>query len=74
MADKLVIRSVTDMDDETWGNLYWSNEWGWTSIEEAEKFTEEEAASFRLPLGGEWTYESIELGIDIPSSEGVDDE
>ena len=74
MTDKLIIRSINDMDDEIWGSLYWSNEWGWTSIEEAEKFTEEEAASFNLPLGGEWAYESAELGIFFSDNEGSKNE
>ena len=65
MGDKLVIMSKNEMDDSTWSALYWSNEWGWTTIEEADKFTEEEAASLTLPLGGEWTYQA---------SQGVEDE
>ena len=65
MGDKLVIMSQNEMDDDTWSALYWSNEWGWTTIEEADKFTEEEAASLTLPLGGAWAYQA---------SQGVDDE
>jgi hypothetical protein len=45
------------MDDDTWSELYWSNEWGWTTMEEADKFTEEQAASLTLPIGGEWIYQ-----------------
>jgi hypothetical protein len=34
---------------------YWSNEYGWTSKEEADKFSEDEKSSFpHLPIGGEW--------------------
>tara|TARA_Y100000310_G_scaffold324929_1_gene387568 strand:+ start:415 stop:636 length:222 start_codon:yes stop_codon:yes gene_type:complete len=73
MPDNLIIKSINEMDDETWGALYWSNEWGWVGIEEATKFTEEDAGVFlNLPYGGEWVYESIELGVDIPTSEDID--
>jgi len=65
MGDKLVIMSQNEMDDSTWSALYWSNEWGWTTIEEADKFTEEEAATLTLPIGGEWVYQA---------SQGVEDE
>ena len=74
MNDKLVIRSINDMVDDTWEPLYWSNKWGWAGIEEADTFTEEQAGKLNLPVGGEWRYESMELGVDIPTSEGVDDE
>ena len=70
--DRLIIRSVNEMVDDTWETLYWSNEWGWTGIEEADRFTEEEASALVLPVGGQWVYESAELGVDIPSSEGVE--
>jgi len=64
MNDKLVIRSINEMVDDTWEALYWSNQWGWTGIEEADAFTEEEAGKLNLPVGGEWVYQS---------SEGVED-
>ena len=38
------------------------------------EFTEEEAASFNLPLGGEWAYESAELGIFFSDNEGSKNE
>ena len=62
MGDKLVIMSQNEMDDDTWSALYWSNEWGWTTIEEADKFTEEEAAALTLPIGGEWVYQISQGG------------
>lgn len=41
------------MDDERWD--YWSNEYGWGSLEEATCFTEDERnAIFLLPIDGEW--------------------
>ena len=73
MPDRLVIRSINEMDDETWGALYWSTDEGWVEIEEATKFTEEEAGVFlNLPYGGEWVYESMGLGVDIPTIEDID--
>lgn len=34
---------------------YWSNEWGWTSRDEATVFNAEQKASYtHIPLGGEW--------------------
>lgn len=77
MSDKLVIRAINEMDDESWEPLYWSKELGWTVIEEADTFTEEEAMEYLKPvsiIGGEWVYQSVELGVDVPSSEGVEDE
>jgi len=59
--DKLIIRSINDMDDNTWEALYWSGEWGWTGIDDADTFTEEEAATLNLPVGGQWIYMSTEL-------------
>lgn len=75
MSDKLILRSINEMDDETWEPLYWSNEYGWVGIEEATKYTEEDAQSYlNLPHGSEWRYESMELGVDIPTSEDIDNE
>ena len=74
MSDKLLVRSINEMYEETWEPLYWSNEWGWTGIEEADRFTEEEANAFSLPNASEWVYESMELGVDIPSGDGVENE
>ena len=74
MSDKLIIRGRNEMNDDTWETLYWSNEWGWTGIEEADQFTEEEAAELNLPVGGDWVYLSSELGVDVPSSNGVEDD
>ena len=62
MSEKLVIMSKNEMDDDTWSELYWSREWGWTTMEEADKFTEEEAASLTLPIGGEWIYQISQGG------------
>jgi len=73
MSDKLIIKSINEMNDDTWEVLYWSNQWGWTGVEEADRFTEEEASALNLPVGGQWVYESAELGVDTPSSEGVKD-
>ncbi len=34
--------------------LYWNNEYGWTSIEEADVFSQYEFQIFNLPIGGSW--------------------
>jgi hypothetical protein len=74
VSDKLILRSINEMDDETWEPLYWSSVYGWVGIEEATKYTEEDAQLFlNLPCGAEWKYESMELGIDIPTSEDTDE-
>jgi len=64
-SEKLVIMSVNEMGAETWEPLYWSKEFGWTTVEEADKFTEEQAASLTMPIGGQSIYEI---------SQGVEDE
>jgi hypothetical protein len=33
---------------------YWANEFGWTSKDQADRFTEEEKETFLLPRGGVW--------------------
>jgi hypothetical protein len=34
--------------------VYWSNTWGWTGIEQAERFTDYESRHLNLPVGGVW--------------------
>lgn len=46
-----LIRQIQDEDGET---LYWSNENGWGSIDDATLFTSEERSCYSLPQGGEW--------------------
>jgi hypothetical protein len=40
--------------DETCGELYWSNDLGWTCLAEADRFSREERGRFNLPVGGSW--------------------
>lgn len=47
---KTFVIMSSDEDDE---DLYWSNEHGWTSLDEATKFTEDERIH-NLPKGGQW--------------------
>ncbi len=34
--------------------MFWSNEFGWTDIESADGFSQEEMESLRLPIDGKW--------------------
>jgi hypothetical protein len=36
------------------GELYWSNDLGWTCLAEADRFSQEERDGFNLPIGGSW--------------------
>jgi hypothetical protein len=36
------------------GDAYWSNELGWVSLEDSDRFTREEQQTLRLPVGGYW--------------------
>lgn len=59
MNDIYVIRCETTNPDgfyvgATDYGCYWSNDWGWGSLEGCERFTDEEARRVRLPIGGYW--------------------
>ena len=41
-------------DEGSDGELFWSNDQGWVSIEDATVFTGIEADTFNLPMGGAW--------------------
>jgi len=34
--------------------LYWSNSLGWTTIEEADTFDDDDKETSALPIGGKW--------------------
>jgi hypothetical protein len=34
--------------------VYWSNEFGWTWVESADVFTDDERNTLNLPMGGTW--------------------
>lgn len=34
--------------------MYWSNEFGWTDLCDADVFSHEETLRFRLPMNAEW--------------------
>lgn len=46
---------ITETDGDEPG--FWSNAHGWTSQDEADRFTEEERDTLRLPNGGHWIEE-----------------
>jgi len=54
----LIIRSISEIDQETFEPLYWSEDDGWVDLYLATRFPEEEALLFlNLPCGGEWVTE-----------------
>ena len=46
-----VIRRIGQSND------YWSNQWGWSSYDEADHFTQDECSryAYSLPIGGYWS-------------------
>ena len=51
--NRYFVRSVDEVDDDG-VLLYWSNEFGWVNLSEAEIFTSDEMLEFDLPMGGRW--------------------
>jgi hypothetical protein len=49
-----VVMSRDETDDKGRA-LYWSNDDGWTPIEHATRFTQDERRNVCLPVGGKWT-------------------
>ena len=41
-------------DEGSDGELFWSNDQGWTSIEDADVFTGDERERLNLPMAGAW--------------------
>jgi hypothetical protein len=42
--------------------LFWNNNYGWTDLELAQEFTEQDRLRLNLPFGGEWiTKESVNV-------------
>lgn len=48
--------NVWDGDDsEFWGdNLYWSNDLGWVTLDDADTFSIQDTKELDLPIGGTW--------------------
>lgn len=59
-----VIRSTGERDDETGRPLFWSNDDGWVDRNSATVFSQDEAASKRLPMAGEWVPNDCADGHD----------
>ena len=53
-APDFVIASTCERDDETGEPLFWSNEYGWVSLDSATRFRGYESLRFCPPAGGEW--------------------
>lgn len=48
-----LVRALAERDDD--GTLlWWSNDAGWATIDQAIVFSEEEHRTLKAPLGGEW--------------------
>ena len=47
------IRSVDEVDDDG-VLLYWSNQYGWVNLSEADVFSGAEMLEYDLPMGGRW--------------------
>ena len=43
-----------DERDENGEFLYWSNQYSWVNLSEADIFSGEEMLKFNLPMGGRW--------------------
>jgi hypothetical protein len=71
---RYVIRCTTESD----AGCFWSNQHGWTSLDEATKFTPPEKETLNLPIGGEWaadnaspqimdeTEQRVAVGVNVP--------
>jgi hypothetical protein len=58
-----LIKSKEEIDDDTGNNLYWSNEHGWTTKEDATPFSDEEKVKYDVSVScmtGEPEWEAIE--------------
>lgn len=53
-AATYLVVSTTERDFDTDAPLYWSNKHGWTTKRSATRFSEDEKARLRLPMGGAW--------------------
>ena len=49
-----VVVSTSERDEETGEPLYWSNEYGWASLDAATRFTGAESLRFCLPAASAW--------------------
>ena len=60
-----VIYNTRDLDPEDGRVLFWSNTDGWVDYQSADKFTPEQRASLRLPIGGAWAddFEDVESDL-----------
>jgi hypothetical protein len=53
---------IPDRFGERRVRLYWNNEFGWGSPEEATTFTLEERNTFNLPMNGKWIKATLTIG------------
>jgi hypothetical protein len=62
-----VLMSMEEFDDE--GHpLYWSNTEGWTTVDQATRFTEEESRQLNQPVDSYWA----ELALDTSDKDAMD--
>lgn len=55
------LRPTRNLEDYPWLirgeidlNSYWSNEFGWVDLRDADRFSNEEKLTLNLPIGGRW--------------------
>lgn len=53
IMNRYFVRSVDEVD-ESGVLLYWSNEYGWVNLSEADIFSSDEMLTYDLPMGGRW--------------------
>jgi hypothetical protein len=54
---KWLIKSNSEIDDDTGNPLYWSNEYGWTTKEDADSYSDKEKNLYMKDpehMDGEW--------------------
>lgn len=49
-----VICGPNEHDEETGEMLFWSNQFGWTRLTDADTFTRTQKSTLNLPIGGKW--------------------
>lgn len=54
---RLVIVCDGELRSSLDGQAFWSNDLGWVSLDDADRFTALERETLRLPMGGSWVIE-----------------
>ena len=64
MIPQFVIKSLSERDEETGEPLFWNNQFGWVSLDAADRFTYGETRRLGRPVGSAWVIldEALEGG------------